>query len=61
VYRSGGFVKTEARDIYVGDIVLVENDLVFPCDLILLSAANENGVAWIETASIDGEKNLKPR
>jgi phospholipid-transporting ATPase len=34
---------------------------MFPADLILLSSANEGGVAYIETASLDGEKNLKPR
>jgi len=34
---------------------------MFPADLILLSSSNEGGVAYIETASLDGEKNLKPR
>jgi hypothetical protein len=29
--------------------------------LILLSSSLEGGVAFIETASLDGEKNLKPR
>lgn len=33
---------------------------MFPADLILLSSSNE-GIAFIETASLDGEKNLKPR
>jgi magnesium-transporting ATPase (P-type) len=34
---------------------------MFPADLILLSSTSEGGVAFIETASLDGEKNLKPR
>ena len=34
---------------------------MFPADLLLLSSSNEGGVTHIETASLDGEKNLKPR
>lgn len=34
---------------------------MFPADLLLLASANEGGAAYIETASLDGEKNLKPR
>jgi magnesium-transporting ATPase (P-type) len=34
---------------------------MFPADLLLLSSSSEGGVAYIETASLDGEKNLKPR
>ena len=29
--------------------------------MILLNSNIEGGVAFIETASLDGEKNLKPR
>ena len=45
----------------VGEIILVKNDETFPCDIVLLSSSNENGVAYIETASLDGEKNLKTK
>ena len=34
---------------------------MFPADLILLSSSSEGGNAFIETASLDGQKNLKPR
>lgn len=40
---------------------MVEGDELFPADLILLASSTEGGVAFIETASLDGEKNLKPR
>lgn len=33
---------------------------MFPADLILLTSSAD-GAAFIETASLDGEKNLKPR
>ncbi len=29
--------------------------------MILLASSSEGGIAFIETASLDGEKNLKPR
>jgi magnesium-transporting ATPase (P-type) len=29
--------------------------------MILLTSSSEGGIAFIETASLDGEKNLKPR
>ena len=56
-----GFTSTPSYDIKVGDLVLVRKDQVFPCDLILLSSSEDNGMCFIETSSLDGEKNLKPR
>ena len=47
--------------VLVGDLVRVENQEMFPADLLLLNSANEGGIAHIETASLDGEKNLKQR
>ncbi len=48
------------KDIVVGDVCYVKDNETFPADLILLSSSLE-GLAFIETASLDGEKNLKPR
>ena len=33
----------------------------FPADIILLSSSLEDGVCYIETSSLDGEKNLKAK
>lgn len=55
------FTKKTFKDVQVGDVIMIEKDEVFPADLILLTACNENGVAFIETSTLDGEKNLKPR
>jgi P-type E1-E2 ATPase len=47
--------------IQVGDILKVPVDEEFPADLFLLSSSDEDGVAMIETANLDGETNLKQR
>jgi phospholipid-transporting ATPase len=44
----------------VGDIVQIREGEIFPADLILLASSNE-GVCFIQTSSLDGEKNLKKR
>ena len=48
-------------DIKVGDLVLVKENEFFPADLVVLSSSFANGICFIETASLDGEKNLKPK
>ena len=54
-----GFEKKKWRDIKLGDIIKVKNDSQFPCDLLLLSTSDENGICYVETKSLDGETNLK--
>ena len=62
VYRDGATARTIAsKDICVGDIVLVPNGGEIPCDLLLLVTSCREGVAYIQTANIDGEIDLKPR
>jgi phospholipid-transporting ATPase len=61
VLRNGELAEVEWSDVVVGDICQVSEEERFPADLILLSSAFPDGRAFIETASLDGEKNLKPR
>jgi magnesium-transporting ATPase (P-type) len=57
---KGQFEEIESKDIKVGDILLVKEDDTFPADLVLLkSSLGQN--AFIQTSSLDGEKNLKKR
>jgi phospholipid-transporting ATPase len=54
------FVDVTSKDLHVGDIVLVFSDDTFPADIVLLKSSN--GInAFIQTSSLDGEKNLKKR
>lgn len=39
----------------------MENGDTFPADLVLLSSSEMDGIAYIETSSLDGETNLKIR
>jgi magnesium-transporting ATPase (P-type) len=45
----------------VGDIILVRKDTRIPADLVMLASSLEDGVGFMETSTLDGEKNLKPR
>jgi len=56
-----GFQKIRRMDIRQGQFVLVKNREMVPADLVLLASSNDQGGAYIETSSIDGETNLKLR
>lgn len=49
------------KDLIIGDIVIVRKDERIPADLVLLASENQDGVAHLETSTLDGEKYLKPR
>eukprot|EP00906_Rhabdomonas_costata_P025469 RCo036409 len=50
-----------SQDLRVGDLVQLTDGEEVPCDLLLLASSDSEGVAYIQTANIDGEIDLKPR
>mmetsp|Transcript_15351 Transcript_15351/g.38040 ORF Transcript_15351/g.38040 Transcript_15351/m.38040 type:complete len:1784 (+) Transcript_15351:307-5658(+) len=56
-----GFQSIKRMDIRQGHVVLIRNREMVPADTILLASSGDNGGAYIETSSIDGETNLKLR
>ena len=55
------FENVKSEDIHVCDFVKVRENESFPADMILLSAANDKGLAYINTMNLDGETNLKEK
>ncbi len=54
-------VDVEWKDLYVGDVIRVEEEEYLPADIVVLSSSNKTGGCYIMTSSLDGEKNLKPK
>ncbi|XP_032411218.1 phospholipid-transporting ATPase 11C isoform X3 [Xiphophorus hellerii] len=59
VLEDGRRIRKMSAKIKVGDIVEVEEDETFPCDLILLQSSRDDGTCFVTTASLDGESNHK--
>ncbi len=49
------------KDIPVGALLYVCAEQNIPADCLLLCSGNDDGSAFVETANIDGETNLKPK
>ncbi len=49
------------RDLHVGDIVRVACNELIPADLVVLHSSTDTGTCYVDTASLDGESNLKQR
>ena len=58
-YINGEWVKIESGNIRMGEIVKVRKDGVFPSDLMLIDSNLPDGICFIETGTLDGEKTLK--
>ena len=61
VYRDSEWIDIESGDLELGEIVIVEQDEIFPADLVLLDSPLPEGICFIETGSLDGEKTLKQK
>ena len=61
VYRDEEWIDIESGELELGEIVLVEQNEIFPADLVLLDSPLPEGICFIETASLDGEKTLKQK
>ena len=60
-YRNKKWTDTISGDLDMGELVLVAQNQTFPADLILLDSKLNDGLCFIETATLDGEKTLKQK
>jgi phospholipid-transporting ATPase len=61
IFRNGSWVDGKSGDLKIGEIVLVRDESCLPADMILLDSSNKEGMAFIETGTLDGEKTLKQK
>ena len=58
---KGNEEEVEWKDIRVANLLKIKENEELPADLIPLVSSAHNGHIYLETASLDGEKNLKPK
>ena len=58
-YRDNYWEIIKSGDLEMGEIVQVKNEGIFPADLMLIESNLPDGICYIETGTLDGEKTLK--
>ena len=61
VYRDGKFTKSISSSLNIGELIIINENKQIPTDIILIDSNLNEGMAYVETSSLDGEKNLKPK
>ena len=59
VFRDGSFKKVSSQSLRIGEILIVPEGKTIPADMILIDSGLRDGLAYVETSSLDGEKALK--
>ena len=60
-YSNGAWENTTSGQLNIGEVVEVLQEETFPADLILLDSELPEGLCYIETGTLDGEKTLKQK
>ena len=59
VLRNNRFIRAMSKTLKYGEIILVYENKSIPADMILIDSGFSEGICYVETSSLDGEKTLK--
>jgi magnesium-transporting ATPase (P-type) len=62
-YNGNQFEVTDSTtsELKVGHIIKLKDNEWIPADVMLLQTGAENGICYVSTEMLDGERNLKPK
>eukprot|EP01060_Flectonema_neradi_P034818 TRINITY_DN6234_c0_g1_i2.p1 TRINITY_DN6234_c0_g1~~TRINITY_DN6234_c0_g1_i2.p1 ORF type:complete len:1050 (+),score=201.27 TRINITY_DN6234_c0_g1_i2:167-3316(+) len=63
-YRNSppnNWTSIKTRDIRAGDLIEIRDGDTIPADVLILSTSRDDSSAYVETANLDGEGNLKKK
>ena len=61
VYRNNDWIQVPSQKLEIGELIYVKQNDLFPADLVLIDSSLKEGICYVETASLDGEKHLKQK
>ena len=59
VFREKKFIRAMSETLKHGEIILLYENKNVPADMILIDSGFGEGICYVETSSLDGEKTLK--
>ena len=59
VLRKNKFIKSTSQTLKHGEIILIYENKSIPADMIVIDSGFSEGICYVETSSLDGEKTLK--
>lgn len=61
LWKENKWTPEEWKNLKAGQVVMVREEEEFPADLVILTSSEENADCKIQTANLDGERNLKTK
>lgn len=60
-FQENKWTNVHSGRLKIGDITIIKENQFLPADIILLDSNFADGMCYVETATLDGEKTLKPK